>query len=358
MEFPQLGEQRVLCMRIFKKVLFSVFSLLCCLVVLYSIIIAPSRRLEAAYYNDNSLRKELSGSIDLIVLGASHALAAFDPQVIDHTLNCNSYNLSSSMMTSYSKYFLLKKEMSRNPVDTVVLEISFDSFARNEAQEYGDGDSVTIERLDSFSERVAFMGKYVGIEDWMNIFSRELMQGMYCWKRVLSGSTSSSVDYSAKGFHSKDPMDITLTPDEAKANYAKRQISLAYHKEPIEITSEMIRFCKSKNARVILCVTPLPDSLILKRNGWDDFYQWIKAFSDTNDCTLYDFNLLKSRYELFSDSTSFYDEGHMSGIGAAAFSQAFGEIMAKAENGEDVSQFFYDSYSEMIQDSPYMRYIN
>lgn len=344
-------------MQTFKRILLSALGLLCCLAILSVIVIEPALKTEAAYYNDQRLRRELSGSIDFIALGASHGLAAFDPRILDEELGCCSYNLSGSMMTSYSKLYLLNKELARNPVKTVVLEIAFDSFARDEAKEYAIGDAVTVERLDSVPERIAFMLRYVGLEDWMNVYSRGLAQGITGWKRILTGRADSCVDAAAKGFLAKDPADLSLTPEQAAKRYAGREISSHRFQKTVDRLGEMIRVCREKDAKVIVCVTPLPDSTLWERSGWDDFRVWLKDYCEQTGCPCYDFNLLKARYELFSDTESFYDDGHMSAAGAAAFSRAFAQLLRRAEQGEDVSALFYASYDEMLRDSPYAPYL-
>ena len=47
------------------------------------------------------------------------------------------------------------------------------------------------------------------------------------------------------------------------------------------------------------------------------------------------------------------DETHLSSEGAAAMTKRFCQIAAATGEGKDVSSWFYSSYEELKQDSPY-----
>ena len=313
--------------------------------------------MEAPYYCDRSLRRDLAGSIDTIVLGASHALAAFDPNILDEILDCNSYNLSGSLMNSRSKQCLLEKELARNPVKTVILEISFNSLIRNADEEYGEGDAVTVMRLESMREQLDYMVKNVPLEDWMNIYSRSLIGGLVFLKSFIHGDAGSDVDRAAKGFKSKESTDMTIAPEDVTSLHCSRTVNMDYNESEVEGLRDMIKSCHQKDIEVILTVTPVSNHILWRESGWDDFRVWLKTFSEETGCTCYDFNLLKNRYELFNDSESFYDRAHLSKDAAEAFSTEFAKVLKRVRSGDDVSDLFYDTYVQMIEDSPYMQYL-
>jgi signal transduction histidine kinase len=95
----------------FKKVISSVVVTILLFTVVSWTIIAPYMNSEFSYFQDNKLRESIAGEIDVIAIGASHGLNAFDTGILDASLDCFSYNLSASMMTLDSKYYLLKKEL-------------------------------------------------------------------------------------------------------------------------------------------------------------------------------------------------------------------------------------------------------
>lgn len=97
--------------------------------------------------------------------------------------------------------------------------------------------------------------------------------------------------------------------------------------------------------------------MIFEGNNWDDFYEWIKNFSEINNYDFFDFNLQRDRYQTYSDQLSYSDVQHLSEVGAEAFTKSFCEILQAVDRGEDVHDRFYASYAEMKFDSPYMKYL-
>ena len=342
-------------MRTFKKVLISVLCLLCCIAILSTIIIAPLCIKEGAYYFDRTLRRDLAGSIDTIFLGASHALCAFKPEIIDETLGCNSYNLSAANLSANGKKHLLDKELARNPVKTVYLEVSYNTLVRNVMKEYGDGDTTTVARLDSVWEAFGYMFRYIKVENWMNIYSRFLVRGLAFWKTFPFKNAANAVDREAKGFWSKDPVDLTVTEEEREAIHCSVPLDIDFIGSEVDALLHQIESSHQAGAEVVVVVTPVSDRLLWQEYGWDDFRTKLETFSEENGCTFYDFNLLKDRYSLFHDNESFFELGHMSKVGADVFSRVFADFIKQVEAGEDVSGLFYDTYAEMLEDSPYMQ---
>ena len=107
-----------------KKVFLRTLAVLLVVLGLSVLIILPYMESQ-----ERKTRKDLAGTVDYLVVGASHAQLGFVPSVLDQELGVNSYNLSSLLMPVTGRYFLLEKEIKRNPVKTVVLEVSYDTLA-------------------------------------------------------------------------------------------------------------------------------------------------------------------------------------------------------------------------------------
>jgi hypothetical protein len=341
----------------FKKVISSVVVTILLFTVVSWTIIAPYMNSEFSYFQDNKLRESIAGEIDVIAIGASHGLNAFDTGILDASLDCFSYNLSASMMTLDSKYYLLKKELDRNPVETVILELSFDTLARNESAEFAIGDEVTIARLDSFGERMNYMLRYMKIDDWLNLYSRQIVTGLARYLSMLHGSEMNSVDYGAKGYCAKNTADVTLSEEQVPRVFNSRSVVADYPEKNIAKLNSIVELCKEHDVRIIVTVVPLSDALIWENDGWDDFYHWTTLYCEENDCEFYDLNLIRNRYELFNDRESFSDADHLCSDGAEVFTKAFCDIINRVDAGEDISHLFYSSYAEMKQDSPYAVYL-
>lgn len=345
-------------MKTFKKTLISVICFILLLTLFSSLLIIPYLNSESYYYQDKYLRADLAGELDYLVVGASHCLTAIDPRVMDEILGCNSYNMSNVVMTLYGKEYLLTKELCRNPIDTVVIEVTFQTLLRDQSSEYAAADQVTMARLDSFAERAEYLTNYVKFDDWLNIYSRDLRGGLFYWREYLFGSSTHNVDYEKKGYYALPPRDLTLAKESALSDYNQYSISTEYLQDNIDQLVSLINLCKQKDVEVILAVVPISDRFIWNYDGWDEFYNWMKAFCDEHGCAFYDFNLLKNRYELFSDADSFSNDLHMSDIGAQSFTPVFSNVLAMAANGDEVSSLFFPSYEDMKTHSPYAVYLD
>lgn len=340
-------------MRDFRRAILSLGSIILIVILVSVAVIYPYVNSETFYYQDKNLRAELSGDLDYLIIGSSHGLAAFKSTALDEELGCNSYNLSGGMMTFAARYYLLKKEIERNPIDTVVIEVSFNALTSENDDGYGEGDSSFLPRLESFSERVDYLAKYVEVDDWLNVYAKLFIQGLSSFKY----RGTSEVDYAAKGYRAKETIDLSLNPNEVAANYNCSEIPIDFTESNVQYLQDMVDLCKSNNVRVIIAVTPLSNSILWRCRNFDDFRHWLNDFSDKNDCEFYDFNLLRNRYDIINDRTSFYDMLHMSDTGATVFTESYAEIIKRVNSGEDVSSYFYESYEQAKQYSPYMEYM-
>lgn len=297
----------------------------------------------------------MTGKIDCLILGASHALDGFVPNVIDDILGCNCYNLSGSQLTWPGREALLKEEISRNPVKTVILEIAYDTLCYDPYNT--EGNIYLISRLITASERFIFTCKNVHLNDWHKIYADFLNSGFrYLFNSVFTDKNVNNVIYENKGFAPKEENDISLSGNEIANNHNSSHISENYNKKNITSLYNIISCCKDNDIELIFVVTPVSDRQIWESSDFSFFYHFLISISEETNCKFYDFNLIKERYSVFSDKTSFFDSGHLSASGAIEFSKLFAETINNERSGSGNNGKFYNSYSEMIMDSPYFLY--
>ena len=173
--------------------------------------------------------------------------------------------------------------------------------------------------------------------------------GLSQWLDLLQGDMPQQICYENRGFNAKETNVIRIEEISAA------QVHTGYLPENVQKLEQMIQICKDMQVTCSIVVVPLSDAYLYASEGWDDFYEYMKAFSQEHNCELYDFNLLRNRYEIFSDTSSFYDISHMSNQGATAFSKVYADIMKRVMHGEAIDALFYSSYQEMLLDSPYAK---
>lgn len=303
--------------------------------------------------NDRNARDDLAGSLDYLFVGASHGLRAFIPSVIDEELNCNSYNLSGALMTFNGREAILNEELQRNDIKTVVIEISFDAFVRTSDEV--EGNLYTVPRLAPASKRITYFIKNIDVFHYDLPYYYYFKDGMFALINNIRTNNLSNDQNNNKGYEAIESNDITLSDNAVLETLNSYSIDTTFRQNNIASFDRMVDSCRDNNTKVIVVVTPISDSRIWEVDNWNDFYLTLKDFCEERNIEVYDFNLLKNRYELFNDSVSYYDDIHLSDEGAHVFSREFSIIMNMVNNHQDVSSLFYSSYSQMKADSPYYK---
>ena len=158
-------------MRNFKKIILHTLLLIIFVIILLTFYTFPYFHGESYYYQDYKVRKSLSGTLDTLIIGSSHALRSIKPTVLNEKLGINSYNLSSPLMSMYGRYVLLKKEIERNPVKTVYFEISYNALTIDKKTLGYEGDLYELGRFDNVIERVNFFKKAFSIDEYKKVLS-------------------------------------------------------------------------------------------------------------------------------------------------------------------------------------------
>lgn len=339
-------------MHSFKRVLLSVLCFVLVFVLLGTLSLRIYYGSETLAIMDSRVRTSLAGNIDRLMIGSSHAWNGFMPAVFDAHLHSSTYNLSGGVFPMYAKNYFLQKELARNPLKFVYIEISDDTLTRTNERDYAEGDEIAIARLDSWGERFQYMKRFLSFNDCVNVYSRALLRGGQAAVAILQGK--STLDYAARGYYGKDGTDVSLSPEEAEREHNIDKITPAdYRAENVEELAKLIKTCREAEVQPVIVVLPVSDAHLWKTEGEEEFRLWLENFCREQDCSVYDFNLLRDRYALFSDHDSFRDGGHLSRKGAETFTEIFAEIMEKAEQGENTSGSFFESYDALLQYSPY-----
>lgn len=321
-------------------------------VLISGIFLAVSTK--SAHNYDWYSREELSGSLDFLIVGASQGQCALYTEEIDQIIGCNSYNLCYDAEKNYEKRYLLNKELSRNEVETVILEVSYDALQLPDKTDYTDANIFSIMRMDSFGERMHYLAHNVDFNNKLYVFAELMYQG---WRGSLQAqNTVSDRQTDLKGSRLIPAKDHSLSPEEVVDAYNEESFTISsLNEETVSRFTSLIGLCQEYDVNVIVVVVPVSDNSLWRVDNLDEFSAWASKYCADNNIEYIDFNLLKDRYILFSDvdcySTDIY---HMSGKGAKIFSKIFARIICEKLNNQDISKYFYNSFNEMKQDSPYM----
>lgn len=155
----------------FKKIILHTALLIFFVIIILICSTLPYFWGESYYYQDYKVRTSLSGKLDTLVIGSSHALRSIKPTVLNEKLNTKAYNLSSPLMSMYGRYVMLEKEINRNPIKTVYLEISYNALTLNRKTLGLEGDLYVLGRFDNVFERINFFTNAFTPDEYRKVLS-------------------------------------------------------------------------------------------------------------------------------------------------------------------------------------------
>ena len=329
-------------MHSFKRTMRKIAIFLLTVFLLSEAICAPYFYGEVYYYQDGYVRESMAGQLDLLVCGASQSLRGISPAVLDEELGCNSYSLASPLMTMKQRYLFLKKELERNPVETVVVEICYDSLARDRKDVGPEGDFYVLGRFTNPWDRIRFLADNVRFSEIFEFYANTLVRGVHSAKVMLSGGgrRGTGICRQDKGYRPLEAKPMEISPEylAGGANTEPAEENLYYFEK-------ILALCVEKKVPAVLISTPLPQALVCNLDGLETVRQQHAAIAEKYGIPFLDFSLLKGRGELFQDDRDFYDKAHLSAAGAERFTRV---LARNLQNPEDCP--LYDSYPQMLRE--------
>lgn len=333
-------------MHSFKKTLSATLLLLLCIVLVYAAFTAPYFYGTAYYYQDARVRNELSGQLDLLICGSSHAFRAIIPEQLDPELGTSGYNLANSMQTMQGRYSLLKKEIRRNPVNTVIMEVSFNALTRDRQAEGPEGDLYELGRFLSPLDRMSYFFTSFAPSEYGEVFHDTVDRSNTAWKMMLRGEMGLQ---SVRGYLGLNSVSQVKPEEKLKEIHHTVPLALEPDEYNVSYFEKCIELCRKENIRVILVATPMSEITLSRCDGLEEIRRIYADYASRYGCAFYDFNLLKTYGERYSQDTAFYDIYHLSEEGAALFTEDLCRVLKLDAGGGDTAGLFYPGYDEMEQ---------
>lgn len=330
-------------MRNFKLALRTSILFLLLVAAITEVIVYPYFHSETYHYQDGYVREEMAGSLDFIICGASQAQRGISPAVLDEALEVNSYNIGSPLMTLKGRYHMLEKEVERNPVKTVIIELCYDTMYRDRDVVGPEGDYYMLGRFTSFTERMEYFFSAARLDEYAEFYCDTLQRGLNAWNEFGKNEIGTSENYETKGFAPLETHPIEMIAPE---NYNKEEIYTDIAEENMVYLNKMFELCRSRNIKVIMVATPLADAAILSYDKLDEIHTMYKEISQQWDCEYYNFSLYKGKSEIFKESDSFFDRNHLSAAGAEVFSHILSDVIADSLDGKESYELFYDDFAQ------------
>ena len=289
------------------------------------------------------------GKIDFLICGTSQSVWGFIPKVMDEELGCDSFNVSSGLLSMEGRSTIIRSVMEDNPVKTLVMDFSFGNLLRDDDEDTIEGELLLEEHLYG-TERLRYFFTHIQINELFSAFYYAMRTGLYSATHPGSDSGVSN-PYYGKGFWGEHAATDQRKTIYWGTNQYDSTKSGTYHvnEKNLYFLDKIMQLCKEKNVCVYFVTTAYPTGVV----SWSDRDAMLRthlALARQYDCSLYDFNLLREKNVYFSDETSYYDVEHVSTEGAVTQTKLLAAWISEKSGGIGTDDRFYNSYAEVIED--------
>ncbi len=331
-------------MRNFRRALCSVLAVLVCFSLITAVVVFPYYAWGTYPYQDAKARKDMAGQFDLLVSSASQGLRAIDPRALDDALGCTRYDLGAPLQTMYGRYLFLKEELDRNPVKTVILELSYDALSRS-YNDYGrEGSIYQLGRSDNLGLWVEYFFRQVPPADWAHLLYDTMNRGVHTWRQLLAGELSVPKHYETHGFWPGLESTPMPGPENYEKDYHTEALSTVPQEDNLYWLDMCLSLCRERGVRVVMIATPLSEYMLWSTSGFDEILATHRAVSEKWGVPFYDFNLKKDKLERYPEETAYFDQHHLCEASARDFPYDLAEVLMS----ENPDALFYGSYEEAL----------
>ena len=305
---------------------------------------------------------------DTIILGASHARSAINPEYLDEELGTNTLNLAIPGETVKDAYYLLKDACESNDVKTVIMDVDYQYWMDEQPQGYFT-EPFICQNITNLKVKTEYL-----LDNWDTIDLRNVLVRRLSWdctwssvkQNVSTKMTEAYREYSieaagvdgkvegadgpyiGKGFFYRD----TFGGKPGGADYIDLWVGRDNAGVDVNVSEQfgwINDYCK-ENGIELICVTSPIAPAAMQKLGMGKVHDTLQKAFDELGPKYYDFNKALMSF-VPRDDIHYGDlEGHMGGALANTYSQAFAKLLKDAQDGEiQESDYFYASFDEMYQ---------
>lgn len=280
--------------------------------------------------------KEVDGSIETLLLGTSLMQRGMNPEIISTELDTTCFNLASSAQPIAGSYYLLKDQISRNPIERVFMGVSVKSFVSDEDSKSTTSKLRAFDLIQSpliklqFLTEIAEPGEY---ERFLFFPARvEKVVGLSAVIRNVKyrqtedyrnriSYPGAPFEYYGMGFQSN-----LEEYDGAEAGKVIPETSVWSREkildENITYLKKMGEICRENGVELNIVVFPHVEDYAEKQGNLADMDEYVQDFCAGIGANLYDYNYT-ARPDLYQilPNEVFMDRKHLNTSGAAKMAE-------------------------------------
>lgn len=342
----------------FKRI-FALVSLMVLLVLVYVVVTKQLENVTYATYFNAELEEieKNKESVDLVFVGSSRLYHSMVPSILEEKLGYDNVLVAATATQPIcGTYYYLKDLVERVKPQKVIINVTFDGLLNeNSAQPC----LLVYDRL-SFKNKISFVFECMDPSDRKyilgpsryrdNILVYEEVKEERDKVNAQSENTYDPVEdyYAEKGFiYSYSDYETGTIPFEYGVRYQFAEENIK--EKNLEYLDKCIKLCKDNNIEVSLVTAPCSLAYMYYVEGYGEANDWFRNYAKDQGISYINLNYLKNREELLPDELM-YDQTHTNGEGAKIISEIYAEILAKQEQGEDISAYFYEDFEALKAD--------
>ena len=274
------------------------------------------------------------GTVDILIVGNSHAFSSFDPELILKMTGQNSYLLTSNSQNVVQIYFNVKEALHYQHPDTIIME----AYALDDNNNWRNGTATSdrdwkkesnIDGMRFGLTKLEAIARQYLPENWSYAFL-PILRCHNNWEDITT--IGSNLAFYTGGINSYSPFHPSETKmsDETKALYDTAE----YSPEPkviseinIQYFHKLAQLCRDEDITLCLVMAPMYDGYINSINYQD----WQNKIED----------LAESESLFYLDCNQYYDE---IGLSSRDFEDVYNDYHHLNRDGADkVTEFVFET---------------
>jgi hypothetical protein len=265
-------------------------------------------------------------SVDVLILGSSHAATGISPQKLYDEYGITSYNLGCEQQNLLVSYYWLKEALKYQSPKAVIID-TYMLQTYNNSEPLNTAESCTRKAIDYMRWGDV---KFRAIKDickhdtnqniWSYYLTNLRFHTRWTWLNDSDFTFNEMKDhYELKGY-------IPLYISDGSSNYTAFSSDINKGKNElntlmVEYMQKIVNLCRKNNIELIMIKTPTTRTNIKWHNA-------VQNFADKNHVNFYDLNENNKYQQLgFDFATDMYDHGHSNVSGSIKITRYIGNML-------------------------------
>lgn len=267
-------------------------------------------------------------SLDMLILGSSHAMCTYDPFLIEHAHGLSVYNLGTALQQPDTGYYLLKEVLKTQKPKYLVFDLYFKVFQNDKSAEQAltvlKEMRTSVNKLEFLLFNLSFGTRAEYFSGWLNPFGR--LYTILADVENKNEVPERSEFYKGRGFYVSNavvaPEALTLEKHpfpKAFEEFTARQV---------EYLKKITRLAQENNIEVLFVTAPIPPTIQSHIAYYNEITEAVEHLANSLNINYTDFNIDQKTGSLKLSDLNYADQGHLNENGAKIFGEYFNSFLS------------------------------